>query len=42
MDAKEIIARLERENAELKAQIHDLLAQVERLEGHLFELLPKA
>lgn len=41
MDAKEIIAQLEQENAELKAQIRDLLAQVERLEEHVYVLLTK-
>lgn len=39
MDAKEIIAHLEQENAELKAQILDLLAQIERLEEHVYVLL---
>lgn len=39
MTAKETIAQLERENAELKAQIRRLLAKVERLEAHVYTLI---
>ena len=41
MTAKEIIAQLERENAELKVRVELLRAQIARLEEHVCVLLSR-